>query len=157
MRRSVLRLVDELVGADPRHHRAQATADFGAATEPAKLEEAKARYLGKDGSLTVLLKGLGKLPPEEKKRAGAAINIRLPFMPGLNSDDEEMHKIGEFVSKLKGVTYVSILPYHTVAKGKHERWHMDYKLPDLLPPTANQTEHAAKIIESYGLKTHIGA
>ena len=35
-----------------------------------------------------------------------------------------MHKIGEFVSKLKGVTYVSILPYHTVAKGKHERWHM---------------------------------
>ena len=54
---------------------AQATADFGAATEPAKLEEAKARYLGKDGSLTVLLKGLGKLPPEEKKRAGAAINI----------------------------------------------------------------------------------
>ena len=54
---------------------AQATAGFGAATEPAKLEEAKARYLGKDGSLTVLLKGLGKLPPEEKKRAGAAINI----------------------------------------------------------------------------------
>ena len=54
---------------------AQATADFGAATEPAKLEEAKARYLGKDGSITVLLKGLGKLPPEAKKTAGAAINV----------------------------------------------------------------------------------
>jgi phenylalanyl-tRNA synthetase alpha chain len=54
---------------------AQATADFAAAAEPAKLEEAKARYLGKDGSLTVLLKGLGKLPPEEKKTAGAAINV----------------------------------------------------------------------------------
>ncbi|MBI5785556.1 MAG: phenylalanine--tRNA ligase subunit alpha [Rhodocyclales bacterium] len=54
---------------------AQASADFAAAGEPAKLEEAKARYLGKDGSLTVLLKGLGKLPPEEKKSAGAAINV----------------------------------------------------------------------------------
>jgi phenylalanyl-tRNA synthetase alpha chain len=54
---------------------AQATADFGAATEPAKLEEAKARYLGKDGSLTVLLKGLGKLAAEERKSAGAAINV----------------------------------------------------------------------------------
>ena len=53
----------------------QASADFAAAIEPAKLEEAKARYLGKDGSLTVLLKGLGKLPPEEKKTAGAAINV----------------------------------------------------------------------------------
>ncbi len=52
-----------------------ATADFAAATEPARLEDAKARYLGKDGSLTALLKGLGKLPAEERKSAGAAINV----------------------------------------------------------------------------------
>ncbi|MBU1237930.1 MAG: phenylalanine--tRNA ligase subunit alpha [Gammaproteobacteria bacterium] len=54
---------------------AQATAEFAAVGEPARLEEAKARYLGKDGSLTALLKGLGKLPAEERKSAGAAINI----------------------------------------------------------------------------------
>ncbi len=54
---------------------ASATAEFAQATEPAKLEEAKARYLGKEGSLTGLLKGLGKLPPEERKTAGAAINV----------------------------------------------------------------------------------
>ena len=54
---------------------ASATADFAVATEPAKLEDAKARYLGKEGSLTALLKGLGKLPAEERKSAGAAINI----------------------------------------------------------------------------------
>lgn len=88
--------------------------------------------------------------------AGAKINIRFPFMPGLNSDDENVHELGRFVSRLKGVTAVNILPYHTVAKGKHDRWHMDYKLPDLLPPTENQTRRAAAIIESYGLKTHIG-
>ena len=51
-----------------------AIADFTAATEPAKLEDAKARYLGKDGTLTALLKGLGKLPPEERKTVGAEIN-----------------------------------------------------------------------------------
>jgi phenylalanyl-tRNA synthetase alpha chain len=32
-------------------------------------------YLGKEGSLTALLKGLGKLPPDERKVAGAAINV----------------------------------------------------------------------------------
>ena len=51
-----------------------AAADFAGALESAKLEEAKARYLGKDGSLTALLKGLGKLAAEERKAAGAAIN-----------------------------------------------------------------------------------
>ena len=40
----------------------------------ADLEQAKARFLGKAGSLTELLKGLGKLPAEERPGAGAAIN-----------------------------------------------------------------------------------
>ena len=53
---------------------ARATAEFAAITDGALLEQAKAQYLGKSGSLTELLKGLGKLPPEEKKTAGAAIN-----------------------------------------------------------------------------------
>ncbi len=45
----------------------------GCATVP-DLEQAKARFLGKAGALTELLKGLGKLPPEDKPKAGAAIN-----------------------------------------------------------------------------------
>ena len=52
----------------------KAVADFAAASEVARLEDVKASYLGKDGSLTALLKGLGKLPPDERKTAGAAIN-----------------------------------------------------------------------------------
>jgi phenylalanyl-tRNA synthetase alpha chain len=40
----------------------------------AELEQAKARFLGKSGSLTELLKGLGKLSAEERPRVGAAIN-----------------------------------------------------------------------------------
>ena len=39
-----------------------------------ELEQTKAKFLGKTGSLTEQLKALGKLPPEEKKEAGAAIN-----------------------------------------------------------------------------------
>ena len=88
--------------------------------------------------------------------AGAKINIRFPFMPGLNSDDANVHALGSFCSELSGITAVNILPYHAVAKGKHERWHMPYKLPNLLPPAESQTARAASIIESYGLKVHIG-
>lgn len=51
-----------------------AQADFEQAAAPAELENAKARYLGKSGRVTELLKGLAALPPEEKKARGAAIN-----------------------------------------------------------------------------------
>jgi phenylalanyl-tRNA synthetase alpha chain len=53
---------------------ARATAEFSGIGDAASLEQAKARYLGKSGSVTELLKGLGALAPEERKRAGAAIN-----------------------------------------------------------------------------------
>ncbi|MBA4108913.1 MAG: phenylalanine--tRNA ligase subunit alpha [Leptothrix sp. (in: Bacteria)] len=47
---------------------------FAAAATPADLENAKARFLGKSGSLTELLKGMGALSVEDKKTRGAAIN-----------------------------------------------------------------------------------
>ena len=47
---------------------------FAAAATPADLENAKARFLGKSGSLTELLKGMAALSPDEKKTRGAAIN-----------------------------------------------------------------------------------
>lgn len=53
---------------------AEAIAQFSATSDLAALEQTKARYLGKTGSLTEQLKGLGKLPPEERKTAGARIN-----------------------------------------------------------------------------------
>ncbi len=53
----------------------QAKTEFGQATVAADLENAKARFLGKSGQLTALMKGLAALPVEEKKSRGAAINI----------------------------------------------------------------------------------
>ena len=51
-----------------------AAADFAAAASPAELENAKARFLGKAGRVTELLKGLATLGPDEKKARGAEIN-----------------------------------------------------------------------------------
>ena len=53
---------------------ARALAEFAQAADPASVENAKARYLGKAGELTHLLKGLGALAAEERKAAGASIN-----------------------------------------------------------------------------------
>ena len=52
----------------------QALQQFAVISDEAELEQVKARYLGKEGSLTVLLKRLGKLSAEERPAAGARIN-----------------------------------------------------------------------------------
>jgi phenylalanyl-tRNA synthetase alpha chain len=52
----------------------QARVQFAQATDAASLENAKARFLGKQGSLTELMKGLGKLDPDAKRAEGARIN-----------------------------------------------------------------------------------
>jgi len=48
--------------------------EFARASEPAALENAKARFLGKAGELTALLKTLGALSPAERRTAGQSIN-----------------------------------------------------------------------------------
>lgn len=58
--------LDELV-----EHARQA---FRAAASPAALEDAKARFLGKTGSVTEKLKGLAQLAPDEKRLQGKRIN-----------------------------------------------------------------------------------
>lgn len=52
----------------------EAQAAFAGIDNPAELEQAKARYLGKSGVLTEQLKQLGKMPPDERREAGARIN-----------------------------------------------------------------------------------
>lgn len=52
----------------------EATSLMNGIEDPIELENVKARYLGKSGILTELLKGLGKLPVEERPAMGSQIN-----------------------------------------------------------------------------------
>ena len=77
--------LDQIVG--------EARSAFAATSDPDELEQVKARFLGKSGRITELLKGLGKLPAEEKKTAGAAINqVKEAVEAALNERREDMRK-----------------------------------------------------------------
>ena len=47
---------------------------FAEATQPAALEDAKAKFLGKSGTLTTMMKGLRDLAADQRQAAGAEIN-----------------------------------------------------------------------------------
>ncbi len=54
---------------------ASARQAFGDAATAAQLEDAKARFIGKSGRITELMKGMAALSVEEKKTRGASINL----------------------------------------------------------------------------------
>jgi len=61
-------------------HAEQAVSD---AADLAALDGVRVRYLGKKGALTEYLKGMGRLPPEERPRAGQAVNEAKRRLQGL--------------------------------------------------------------------------
>lgn len=60
--------IDRLLG--------EATAEIEAAGDLRRLDEIKAKYLGKSGSIAALLKGLASLPPEERRSQGQTVNAK---------------------------------------------------------------------------------
>ena len=63
--------------------------------------------------------------------AGKKTEIHYPYVPGYNSVEAE--SIAEFVSSLKNVTGVRVLPYHNYAGSKYLSLGMKNTLPDKLP------------------------
>ena len=94
-----------------------AKADFAVAEQPAALEDAKARYLGKSGSLTALMRGLGALSPEEKRTRGQAINrAKAEVEAALNARREALAEMA-MQKKLAAEAIDVSLPGRTLARG----------------------------------------
>jgi phenylalanyl-tRNA synthetase alpha chain len=95
----------------------QALADFAQASTSADLENAKARFLGKTGRVTDLLKGLGALSVEEKKTRGAEINqLKVRIEAALNQRREALAQ-AELAVQLKAQALDVSLPGRQRGKG----------------------------------------
>jgi phenylalanyl-tRNA synthetase alpha chain len=88
----------------------EATALFASIDDADALEQAKARYLGKNGALTDLLKGLGKLPASEKPAAGASINVAKQALEQALHEQRERIAERALESKLAGESVDVTLP-----------------------------------------------
>lgn len=87
-----------------------AQAAFDAARTGAELEDAKARFIGKSGSITELLKGLAALPPEQKKTRGAEINQAKQRIEALLNGARERLAAAELEAQLKAEALDVTLP-----------------------------------------------
>jgi len=73
--------------------KAKAIAELDSIDNLRELEEWRVRYLGRKGSLTSILRGLGALPLEERRAVGAAANeVKAAFEIGLKEREEALRE-----------------------------------------------------------------
>jgi len=80
--------------------------------------------------------------------------IRIPFIKGVNSDNQNITKSADFLSSLKTKPIrVELLPYHDIGKTKHERFASTYNKEGYLleVPSEEELFSAQEIFKSYGL------
>ena len=87
-----------------------ARSEFAAAATPAELENAKARFLGKSGRITELLKSLATLSVEEKKARGALINAAKQQIEAALTQAREALAQAELDAQLKAEALDVTLP-----------------------------------------------
>jgi pyruvate formate lyase activating enzyme len=49
------------------------------------------------------------------------VKIRRPVIPGVNDSDEEIERLGAFLSKINGESKIDLLPYHALSADKYKR------------------------------------
>ncbi len=89
--------------------------------------------------------------------SGAAINIRIPLIKGVNDDIENIEGTAKFIASLAGDKKpVNLLPYHNIAQKKYEKLGREWKPDEMAEPTKNEQTEIISLFSNYGLTAQIG-
>lgn len=77
---------------------------------------------------------------------GIPIWIRQVIIPGITDDEEDLLKLKQFLSELKTVERIDLLPYHSLGKMKWKNLGLTYELEDVPFATSNDVNRAKKIL-----------
>ena len=72
--------------------------------------------------------------------------IRHVVVPGITDDDDELFRLGEYLSTLTNLKALDVLPYHDMAKSKYAELGLEYPLGDTPPLPKERAVHAREII-----------
>ena len=72
------------------------------------------------------------------EQARKPVWIRHVLVPGINTDEPSLTKLGAFIRTLANVKKVEVLPYHTLGVPKWTALNLPYALEGVEPPTAEQ-------------------
>ena len=109
------------------------------------LDDTRHRQWTGAGNAAILanLEALGSAHPN--------IWIRVPVVPGVNDDPENLEATARFVARIPGVRRVDLLPYHSTGAAKLGRLGRATVLDHLQPPTPGRMADVAGLFQSHGI------
>lgn len=73
--------------------------------------------------------------------------IRVPVIPTFNDTEKEIEDIARFSDALPGVKRIHLLPYHRLGQDKYDGLGREYRMKDILPPTAEHMENLKRAVK----------
>ena len=82
--------------------------------------------------------------------------LRIPIIPGVNDDPQELESMAAFLARLSGIRQINLLPYHKMSIQKHHRLGRKYRLAHLDPPGRDSMEPLTRAFTARGFRVLIG-
>lgn len=87
---------------------------------------------------------------------GHRMIIRVPLIPGITDNEENLRQIALLAKDLPSVERVDLLPYHDIAIQKYRRLGKPYPLEDLAPMADEAAQQLAGIFSDYQIPVRVG-
>jgi pyruvate formate lyase activating enzyme len=106
-------------------------------------EEKHKKYTGESNGL--ILANLRILARKQRD-----IIVRLPLVPGVNDDAENIIQTAEFLRSLGGITRISLLPFHRLGRDKYKGLQKKDVFENFTLPSPERLEKIKRNLASYG-------
>jgi len=103
------------------------------------------------GDNELILENLRRL-----SECGAAIEIRVPLVPGINDDDRFIDAVGALLSGLGPIQAVKVLPFNPLAHSKYAALGKEDAMPQAAPPSDEELRRVAGRLRTFGLNALSG-
>ncbi len=83
---------------------------------------------------------------------GHKVLVRIPLIPGINDDQQNLVESGMFLARLGQLEGVELMGYHDIAQAKYEALGREYALVGTKAPSEIEMSNAAELLRSHGLQ-----
>ncbi|MGA2622860.1 MAG: glycyl-radical enzyme activating protein [Bacteroidota bacterium] len=87
---------------------------------------------------------------------GKNVIVRVPIIPGINDNSEELRRIGVFVGSLKNIQEIHLLPYHRSGTEKYRRLGREYPLGEVQQPSPENLTMIASELRQFVPRVIVG-
>lgn len=101
------------------------------------------KYRSIGGDLSLVTDNLSRLIRDSK-----SVRVRIPLIPGFNTDIPSINSIGKLLSSQK-ITDADLIPFHRLGSSKYEALGLEYRYRDTEPLSSDELEAIKKEYSKY--------